>query len=473
MTEPPAKQPRRDFPMMKISEVYSSAKIENPDKSAVNLITVKTPGQLNGQFRRVVSSAHPNALEKKQILVKRIMGSTTITKATTTTVPPSQVGEALIKVQKQKENERSFQAHYSEMSRKSLSNPPVAVKPVAKPTQAVKDPKDAFIRQLQEQNSEMKKMLQEMRHEATQIQIKMRRWTATINDVLSRVQNDKIVSVAVNASPKPSPHLPKPVMKLTARKGTAPRNVIPFRSPNFPIKLLETMKQLEIDLNNNQYYELVFQRIMSSLSKVRIEKPATMLSYVLNTLIDVDLLGYFVWDAKSPVPDNIKPLFFDGFTRFQAFFSSLANAMSKICFEKYMDQRAVDVFLRSKIFTQSKIRHLKWKEQSQQAQAKPSQMVRIVRNLEKPEPPTEPPQPSTSSKTETSLSCSEDLKPESDSENENEKKIEWIDDDDNPEEVNDDDEMEETEAQKEEKPAKSPKGAESMLSEEDFEFLNC
>jgi hypothetical protein len=365
MEEVTKKEPQPS-PTLLISDVQTM-KHEAPE-SSMNFIKVRTPTSINNGA---------NGAGSGRILVKRL-GSTTIR-----TVPAQHMKQAA-KAQLVKMANGSYQTHpaYSPTLPRSL--PPQAPQPKPMiPTlyRSQPDPRDDIIRQLQEQNREMKKMLLECRREAGQIQMKMRRWTVVINDVLGKVQRLQVPGAVKAFVQKPTVVAPKPmpppppvpapptpktsgtVMKVTARKSTSmpphppPPTDVVFRSPAFPMKNFSHLKNFEGDLKNREFFDFISQKLMTIISKFKIEKPATLLAYVLQTLINPSLLACMIWDHQDcSLHDAAQRLALLNFRRFRDLYSRLVNNMSKILYGKNLDPAAIERFLRSKLYSDLKLR---------------------------------------------------------------------------------------------------------------------
>lgn len=377
MEEVPTKKEPQQSPTLKISAVQTLDDEKPESSNSTNFIKVRTPSSINNGS--VAGRSSPG-----RILVKRL-GSTTIR-----TVPATNMKQAA-KAQLVKMANGSFQSHpaYSPTVPRMSQAPqpkPVMQSPLYR---APPDPRDDIIRQLQEQNRDMKRMLLECRREAGQIQMKMRRWTVAINEVLGKAQRFQVPQMAQKPPPfvaqRPPAAPPAPIpppktggtqMKVTARKSTAMPHAPPpppvsstdvvFRSPAFPIKSLASLKSFEGDLKNREFFDFVTQKLMATISKFKIEKPATLLAYVLQSLINPSILACMVWDHQEPMSDANQRLALQTLRRFRDLYSRLVNNMSKILYGKNLDPAAVERFLRSKLFSDLKLRQHNAKIQQQQ-----------------------------------------------------------------------------------------------------------
>ena len=370
-----AKKEPEEMPTLRISDVQT-VKTEDPEKNF--LISVRTPTSINNGTRSPIPG---------RIMVKRL-GSTTIR-----SVPSVNTMKQAAKAQLVKMANGNYQTHPAYTTSPPNYRPVVHAplpKPVTTLYRAPPDPRDDIIRQLQEQNREMKKMLVECRREASQIQTKTRRWTVAINEVLGRVQRLQAPGImkAVPQKPTMVPLLPPPmppapmltalksgpVMKVTARKSTSlppPPPVaadVVFRSPAFPIKSFSSLKTFESDLKNRDFFDFVGQKLMGTISKFKIEKPATLLAYVLQTLVNPSLLSNMVWDNGEiiPPPETPQRLALANFWRLRELYSRLVNNMSKNLYGKNLDPAAVERFLRSKVFSDLKFQQHNAMVQQQQ-----------------------------------------------------------------------------------------------------------
>lgn len=227
------------------------------------------------------------------------------------------------------------------------------------------------------------------------------------------------------------------------------------------------------------------------------QKPGELLSYALNSVIDPELLGQFEWES-TPDSDNTNKFAFKSFHRFRTFFMRIVNAMSKERFSRNMDQNAVEQFIQAKIRTTAKIRQEKMKQRFHRPRIYTQEPPRVQIEVNLPVSNNE-------MKEETKLEMPTIPDGESESENENVSTIQWIDENaeggnkilsddvdtteaDHPEENSNSHQNENDEENQEENiknssetarmevdcPERSnPKEAiESILDEQDFEFLD-
>lgn len=157
MEEVPTKKEPQQSPTLRISDVQTMKNVNESEPSTTNFIKVRTPTSING----TVPKPSPGS---GRILVKRL-GSTTIR-----TVPASNMKQAA-KAQLVKMANGSYQTHphpaYTSAVPRPLSMPQAPQLRQAAPMQqlyrAPPDPRDDIIRQLQEQNRDMKRMLLEVK----------------------------------------------------------------------------------------------------------------------------------------------------------------------------------------------------------------------------------------------------------------------------------------------------------------------
>lgn len=320
----------------------------------------------------------------------------------------------------------------------------------------------------------------------------MRRWTVAINEVLGKVQRlqvpgaakvpvQKPMPVAQKAPTPPAPTPPKTggtVMKVTARKSTSmphapppPSTDVVFRSPAFPIKSLGSLKNFEGDLKNRAFFEFVTQKLMATISKFKIEKPATLLAYVLQSLINPSLLACMIWDHQdSTMHDAAQRLALLNFRRFRDLYSRLVNNMSKILYGKNLDPAAVERFLRSKLFSDLKLRQHNAKIQQQQiAQRQAAATLELQKAMSEAEQ-----QPNTSTQQEDEIEWIDEKVREScelgneilgDGENDEGEKGE--------EEEADHEQFNETADHEDDDEENGHINPESILEQNEFHFLDC
>lgn len=447
---------------LKISQVHSS---ELNDNSEQSFLRVKTPSQLNESSVKLEDN-----MPQRQFVVKRL-GNTTIRQTN-----PSKVGEALqaqIKRMFQERNKRiqrvppKVDNRLPEVVNRKQSSKALPVSP--RIGLVGTDPRDIQI-------YDMKKMLQECQEEATKTQATMRRMTLLISEVLRKLENfENKPAVLKQKSPVLQP-TPRPAQRLVATKSTAPRlKEMTFRLPIFPIRTLNTLKKFESDLKTRQFNEIVFQKILSICSRVKL-KSSEIMPFVFQSILNVNVLSNFVWDSADP---NTNPLYFKNFVKFQTLYLKVVNAITNNLYGRNIYPQVVEKFLRAKILTQEKIKQdadkkLKKTLNKISTDEGSSKTAELQLNLNKQIQSSR--EPATAVNPTSFLECTETLKTQTSSNEENldENKIQWLEDDKLDEDETEN-EMESLDGQDD---SSNPMDAdshnlESVLDENDFEFLDC
>ena len=467
---------------LKISQVYSKGKIEPVETSAMHFIRVKTPGQLNGNIRIVSAQNTPSTTSQKQTVFVKRLGNTSIRG------PAGKVGEAL-KAQMVKLSKNSY---------KMLnSTPNKTTTPKTDDKLKMNLPMSAagieYYQNLEKQNREMKSLLLDCKVEALAAQRKAEQLTAQMNKVISRIDNatgltnikkfQRMVEYNPTLIVKPQTPLIKiptqspsmiitpqtlttkpatsTVMPKPGNKGQVVRN---YQMPLFPIKSLNTLQRFENNLHNVDYFQYVFQRFMGRFANFKMMKPGSMLVYLLQSLINVELLGEFEWDYETA--ENPLPIVFSiRFGTFKVLMGRLSDELSKKLYGKILDKRVIGTFLRAKIHAQKKIRQMRLLNQQPNTSKSGENVTTLIR--------AEP--------------VHNDDSPSGDGEKM--KEIRWIDDRTSAEDVNmegqkddaekeatsenHDNKDEESDDESSESDGDNENNLESILDEHDFEFLDC
>lgn len=217
---------------------------------------------------------------------------------------------------------------------------------------------EAYIKELEEENKTMKKMLIECRREAVAVQMRTHKLTNLINATLSKC-NVKRPTLKLNHMlqskptliPQQSPVIPQKQFQVIPRKShnIANKGNVVCRVPVFPITRLGILKQLEIDLSKKEFSEYVFQKLYAVNNKADIEKPSVLLNNTLNSIIDPKLMGLFQYE-ESPEPTNHSECeYFKSLQRVRVLYGKLVNALSNTIFTKSVDMVALEKFVKNKI----------------------------------------------------------------------------------------------------------------------------
>lgn len=340
----------------------------------------------------------------------------------------------------------------------------------------------------------MKNILLECRREAASVQMKMRKLTLTINEVLNRVQNGKVPPMHVRPLPQPNQRMapvvvdmpPIPAMNIPVGKKNTLKPQGPFRLPVFPIRSLKVFRAFDMDLSNQHFHQHVLQNRVAACTKVKIEKPSSMLTFVLRALVTEELLAMFSTEYA-----NFQK--FHG--NFRAFYDRLVNSVSKLMYGKNLDCRAVEQFLKQKILAQSK----------NVVRAIPK-VITVARPVREETPESErvqpsPEQPATSAeKIDTAIEKADNTESNHEKEEDKEISIQWIADDGAADDGNNElensisgegehsnededdpmqgdasqgDNQESEEHDEDDEEEDIDRHPESIVEEQDFEFLDC
>lgn len=219
---------------IRITKVYSEFDdLKNATKGQFKALKIRTPVELNEMTTG----------RSTQVFVKRL-GNTTIAKRTVATQPNV--------------------AETSEWRQVRLPNGKQQIMKLSKKPHPQPQAQPQTIRPLEShlliENQELKKMLVDCRRDIIQMECRLKQMTSEITTLLTK-------STAKSSS-----------VQFVTRKLVQTRSVDPtFKAPLFPIKEMKTLRQLDLDLLNRQYRNLVFQKIMSRNSQTKFEKPAEML----------------------------------------------------------------------------------------------------------------------------------------------------------------------------------------------------
>jgi len=228
---------------------------------------------------------------------------------------------------------------------------------------------EAYIKQLEDENKEMKKVLMECRKEAVAIQMRTHKLTNLINATVAKCNAKRPLSglkhpiVTVSTPQLPvSPQQPQQIpgqssllqrkqFKVLPRKNsnvTAKGNIV-CRVPVFPISRLQILKQLEIDLSKKEFSEYVFQKLYNVNNKSDIDKPSVLLNNTLNSIIDSKLMGQFQYDESLDMNEGSESESFKSLQRVRVLYGKLVNALSNTIFSKSVDMVALEKFVKNKI----------------------------------------------------------------------------------------------------------------------------
>jgi hypothetical protein len=210
---------------------------------------------------------------------------------------------------------------------------------------------ESYVKELEDQNKEMKRMLLDMRRDATQIQMRMHKITNQINSFLSKSSFakpissaalepiEKVVKVGTQLCPKP------PVTTGIIKQS-------PIVLPSFPVKRPDVLKQLESDLRNRQFFDHVYSKLLAINKVKEISGPVSMLLNVLDSIIDPILLAQIKWDDTTYTEKTFSmegPIQFKLYVRTRSLFHRIANCLTNLKFGKNVDSNAVENFLKRKV----------------------------------------------------------------------------------------------------------------------------
>lgn len=191
---------------------------------------------------------------------------------------------------------------------------------------------------------------------------------------------------------------------------------------------------------------------------MKTDRVPAMFTKVLQSIVKPILLGHFVWklpEPQGPPLSNKDPLSFKSFVNFNVFFFRVVQEMSVRVFRRNIDPRAIEPFLQTKIIEQSKV--LKWQGQVKEFvktsnAAKPASHVKPV-----------------DSRLETHTNSKSSVKKEID-------EVQWIPDDAtaDKEAGNNDFDIENfDDSGADEDSGGDQEQNETMMSDQDLEFLTC
>lgn len=225
---------------------------------------------------------------------------------------------------------------------------------------------DTYIKELEEQNKEMKKLLLECRREVVSIQMRTHKLTNLINTTVAKCNAAKrpvikqpvhhIISQPIPISPQQQQFhttsmLQKKTLKIVPKKNhniTSKGNIV-CRVPVFPITRIQILKQLEVDLSKKEFSEYVFQKLYNVNNKPDIDKPSVLLNNTLNSILDQKLMGLFQYDESGDNNKGGECEYFKSLQRIRVLYGKLVNALSNTIFAKSVDMVALEKFVKNKI----------------------------------------------------------------------------------------------------------------------------
>ncbi|CAG9800661.1 unnamed protein product [Chironomus riparius] len=348
---------------IKISNIQSLQEIKQEkepiEESTIKIRTIseinQSPPPQSPKNNVLVSKQHPQQILSKHIVVRKVPNAPTNIKHPQMTRVIATNGSNIIK------------GPFPE--------------PVVKPTinYTVPPVLEAYIKQLEDENKEMKKVLMECRKEAVAIQMRTHKLTNLINATVAKCNSKRPLSglkqpiVAVSApqlliSPQQSQQIQaqqhqmqspptqsglmqRKQFKVLPRKGnnvTAKGNIV-CRVPIFPISRLPIIKQLELDLSKKEFSEYVFQKLYNVNNKSDIDKPSILLNNTLNSIIDPKLMGQFQYEVPPDSNESSECEYFKSLQRVRVLYGKLVNSLSNTIFAKSVDMVALEKFVKNKI----------------------------------------------------------------------------------------------------------------------------
>lgn len=348
---------------LKISRIQSGLqeiKEEKLEKSSITLenekptIVVKSPFQINSQnhsgMKIVMKKPQSVLINSKQTTLVKRLGNTTI--RTMKSVPLKKISmEVMDALQKNQQVQKSSFQHTSMIDDQKVQ-------------QNLPSNEQFYIKQLEDQNREMKKMLLESRREAAQIQMRMHKLTNQINAVLTKcipisktrpypaMKHQSQATLIRSSLPEATvSNSSKQYFKVVQRNipmtttGTLNVSLV---MPAFPLKSLDTFKRLETDLTNRDFFDHVVKRLLS-INKRNFTNPTHLLNSVLQSTVSIEFLQKFNWEIL-PISENVLNTGggFKTFLRFRNVFHRVCNALMQINFGKNIEISIIESFLKAK-----------------------------------------------------------------------------------------------------------------------------
>lgn len=365
---------------LQISKVFTTSHFapDDPKKGLVKVssLKVRTPGQVNGTIRRVVSLPSASPQHLPEVVVKRV--GKTINSAPLKT-HPTKVGAAL-QAQMDRLKFQSWQSNcFSKNNTKKNEEHDTST------TELEPSPENNVryyrtdVEELIKENSLLRELLKECVEDAAIVREKMDKMTTVVSKVLK--------STSVLVATRNKSHLKTSDNLKTSSKPSAPASKMPTISlPTFPLNDMNVLRRFEADLKSQEFTKQVMKHFYNNhTTHTMLKKPAMLLTHVLFSLVKSDVFKRFLWDKRSIITNGgstiiIQNSFLEQFPNFQLLFFQLSNQRSKKVFGRSMSAEAVNKFLVNKISTLISLRLQKVHQVEIQMKAKNQLRIEMAKN---------------------------------------------------------------------------------------------
>lgn len=326
---------------LKISNIQSikqEPEEEDIEQQQANTIKVRSLAQLQTIQPQSILAKKSNPVQStKQHYVLKRLNNSRLTLSSQSSSSPS--APASLKIQK---------TNPSQVISSTLKLPPAV---------------ESYIKSLEEQNKEMKKLLISARRETVDIQLRLHKVTNQINLILAKGNVTR--PMLSSKAPQNAQHMsssqttqPLPQQSISISQGgqvtirNTKSSIHTARVPIFPITKVPILEQLESDLSKREISEYVFKKLFILNDKAGVDKPTILLTNVLESMIDPQLLSQYHWAPQENEIVGINAIdinFFAKLQRVRIFFAKLVNSLANKIFSKPIDKRAIEAFIRIQI----------------------------------------------------------------------------------------------------------------------------
>ncbi|KAG5678421.1 hypothetical protein PVAND_008095 [Polypedilum vanderplanki] len=322
---------------LKISNVQSVIKIkEEPASTQQSTIRIRALSQLqtikqpdtkgNLSNRQIINASLKRLNTNKNVSIKPAK----VSSSSSTLTQRIQRGSSL-------NHNKPLQVQSSSIASSQMQIPPYV---------------ETYIKSLEEQNKEMRKILLESRREVVQVQLKMHKLTNQINMVLAKCNTARPISLQKNIQQTQHSSTTSSQQNTSISNANVKRTTA--RIPIFPITKMSILEQFEIDLSKREISEYVFNKLFVLNDKSDIDRPTTLLSTVLESIIDPHLLSQLQWTPPDDESyrgnlEEIDVNYFSHLEKVKVFYAKLVNSLANKNFKRPIDKTSIDEFLRVQI----------------------------------------------------------------------------------------------------------------------------
>jgi hypothetical protein len=329
------------------------------NKNDQRVIKVKTPGQINET--KIYAEPLPvriqsDTLGKNKLTIKRVVGSTTI-RMFSTNPPKPTLQDPMEKPL------MTYPPSYNPIQKfltaPKLSQPDASASKFAQYSEDIESAqneksnlsvKDAYIKDLQESNDNLRNALLVAQKEATDLQDRAQNLSKLIHSMIQYIPKAKIINErVVNLSPKHQIINTKNSNPAAATPALpTPSNMVISSTvflKTFPVSSEKRLLTLERNLHHEPYSKAVQDWLVSKFSRKIFLKPSALLRCLLNSIISPKLLANCAWKQDPRSAHHLPYVHLGECVWFIQLFENAANEISQSCFKKNMNKKAVLQFL--------------------------------------------------------------------------------------------------------------------------------